>query len=185
MQLIKKWDLTSVTNANFTANHGAYWNEKIRLDYDPNPNVSYLVTVHKSSNCPPSGYSPGAYVESIIEYFDDTNVNKNYSKGAGIRISKIINYNADNSIVNSKLYNYQGGKLLFKFEPLSCRNSASYNCYNPEQGCLNGVLFIGFPLIQMNLDAMRIILLDMIKLKKLSITAPQLMVKLSITFTTL
>lgn len=141
MQLIKKWDLTNITNANFTANHGVYWNEKIRLNYDANPNVSYLVTVHKSSSCPPSGFTPGAYVESKIQYFDDTNVNKNYSKGAGIRISKIINYNANNSIGNSKLFTYQGGKLLFKFEPLNAINSARLNCYGPGQGCFNGLLF--------------------------------------------
>lgn len=117
---LKQWDLTTVLSADFDANNGKQWIEDYRIEYDPNPNVTYYVTTSLPNNLANNTFG-SVSVKSRFYYYDDTGVNTSSSFGGGMRIKSIKNYTRDQVLSSNKLINYYEGKLLNKFDPISFR----------------------------------------------------------------
>jgi YD repeat-containing protein len=141
--LIKKWDLTSVLNVDFTNNNGKQWNETLVVPYDSDASASYSVKVFMPDNL---NYTDNTFhssnVNSRFTYYDDINVDTSISNQCGMRIKSIKNYTKAGSLASNKQIKYYGGKLLNKFEPLTMLR------YNSKTmgGVTNGAAFeyIGF-----------------------------------------
>lgn len=116
--LIKQWDLSSVLNVDFNyPNSGKEWIEQVRIEYDPNPNIRYTVSVHLPNNLTNNTFG-SVSVKSQFNYFDDTGVDTSVSSQCGMRIKEIKNYTANDILATHKKFNYYEGKLLNRFEPL-------------------------------------------------------------------
>lgn len=118
--LIKRWDLSSVLNVDFTNNNGKQWNETLVVPYDSDASVSYTVKVFMPDNL---NYANNTYhssnVNSRFTYYDDTNVDTSISNQCGMRIKSIKSYSKSGTLISNKQLKYYGGKLLNKFEPLT------------------------------------------------------------------
>jgi len=117
-EVLKVWDLSTVTNYDFENDGGKFWlNEKIRVNYDPDPTTTYQAMVFfPDSLNDPINYALG--VSSRINYYDDTDVDTTISKQCGLRIKTIKNFSEDGVLASHKKLIYSGGKLLNKFRPL-------------------------------------------------------------------
>ena len=115
--ILKIWDLSSVLRSEFESNHGITWNEKIRIPYDSNPNVSYTVSVYLPSNLSNNSYG-SVSVRSKFHYYDETGVDTSVSAQCGMRIKSIKNYSESAKLASHKLIQYSNGKLLNRFSPI-------------------------------------------------------------------
>lgn len=118
--LIKRWDLTTVLNVDFTNNNGKQWDETMLVSYDSDPTVYYSVKVFMPDALDYSGNTyHSSSVNSRFFYYDDTGVDTSISNQGGMRIKSIKNYSAFGVLTSNKQFKYYGGKLLNKFEPLT------------------------------------------------------------------
>lgn len=122
---IKKWDLSSVLNVDYTNNNGKQWIEGVRVEYDSNPNVYYTVNVSLPNNLVNNSYG-SVNVKTRFFYYDETGVDTSVSNSCGMRVKSIKNYTQTGTIASNKVFQYYEGKLLNKFEPLTV-SKAQYN----------------------------------------------------------
>jgi len=119
--VIKKWELASVYNVDYTNNNSTkQWNETLLVPYDADASVSYIVTAYMPDNL---NYADNFYhssnVNSRFKYYDDIYVDTSISNQCGMRIKSIKNYSKFGIITSNKQIKYYGGKLLNKFEPIT------------------------------------------------------------------
>lgn len=124
---LRTWNANMVDAQTFNSNHGATWDEEIRLEYNPNPNIYYTVNVMLPDNIQNNTFN-SVSVRSRISYIDDNGIDTSVSNMCGMRIKKITNYQNSNEIANIKEYNYSGGKLLNKFDPLNVTQTYYTQC---------------------------------------------------------
>lgn len=117
--LIRQWDLSTVLNVDFTNDGGKVWNEDLRVNYDPDPDLNYLLEVNFPDNLNNPLFASIAGVNSQITYYDDIGVDTAISNMAGMRIKTIKNFSSDGNIASNKLIKYYDGKLLNRFKPLT------------------------------------------------------------------
>lgn len=115
---IKQWDLTTVLGYDFDNNGGQYWSENLRIAYDPDPTVTYKVTVYYPDNLGSPLYLGAAAVTSYISFYDNTGVDVSVSRQGGMRTRSIKNYTEAGVLASHKQYAYYEGKLLNRFRPL-------------------------------------------------------------------
>lgn len=126
-QIIKTWDLSSVTTSDFSSNHGKQWHDEIRIEYENNPTLQYHVKINTPNNFYLSNDTYHiAGMKSTFNYYDNTGVDTSTSFGGGLRIKSIKNYDNNHQLISNKGFKYFGGKLINKFEPLSFILHASY-----------------------------------------------------------
>jgi YD repeat-containing protein len=135
---IKKWDLSSVLNVDFTANNGKQWIEEVRVEYDSNPNIYYTVNVSLPNNLVNNSYG-SVNVKTRFYYYDETGVDTSISNQCGMRVKSIKNYTQTGTLTSNKVIRYFEGKLLNKFEPLSVSKAQANTC---EISNLAGAIFI-------------------------------------------
>jgi len=115
--IIKEWNLDGITNQEFMINNGAYFDDVIHLNFDPDPDVFYTVSVDFPQVLSyPTYYGIG--VSSSFYYYDHTGVDDSESKQFGMRVKSIKNYESVNALTSHKEYIYYGGKLKNTFKPL-------------------------------------------------------------------
>lgn len=125
------WNLDGVTNNEFEINFGVTWDEYIRVEFDPDPEIYYCVEVDFPQVAAyPTYYGIG--VNSAFSYNDDTDVDVSESQQCGMRVKTIKNYSKPGTLVSDKLVKYYDGKLLNRFQPLnvykaSCKTSSGVN----------------------------------------------------------
>lgn len=139
-QTIKSWDLSSVTNYDFSLNHGKQWYDEIRLEYENIPTLQYHVKISTPNNFYLSNDTYHiAGMKSNFNYYDDTGVDTSTSFGGGLRIKSIKNYDNNNQIINKKEFKYFGGKLINRFEPINFIFHASYKAHPTviNNGCFD------------------------------------------------
>lgn len=124
---LKKWDLSTVLNLDFTANNGKQWIEEVRVEYDSNPNVYYTVNVSLPNNLVNNSYG-SVSVKTRFYYYDDTGVDTSISNQCGMRVKSVKNYAQNGTITNNKILKYYEGKLLNKFEPIQILEVLCFNC---------------------------------------------------------
>ncbi|PZU78686.1 MAG: hypothetical protein DI529_17845 [Chryseobacterium sp.] len=119
-EMIKEWNVVSILRNVYEQTHQMSWNETLDIPYDDNPTTEYHVAVvngvQSGSGQPivSCGYSYIADIDTSISY------------GNGLRIKTIKNYDSNNDLIGQKNYEYIGGKLIYKFEPLNLIQGASY-----------------------------------------------------------
>ncbi len=136
--IIKEWSVASVMGTTFTANHGASWEESVLVPFDSDSTVKYSIKVENSTPYTSNDTYHIASVRSRYIYEDPYAVDQNISYGNGVRVKSIKNYDSNNALVGYKKYNYIGGKLLYKFEPLTNINGATFKKMptTVSNGCL-------------------------------------------------
>ncbi|SHF74741.1 hypothetical protein SAMN05443663_10141 [Flavobacterium defluvii] len=141
--LIKRWDLSTVLNTEFTSNNRKQWDETMVIPYDPDPSVTYTVKVFMPDAL---NYAENLYhsssVNSRFYYYDDTGVDTSLSNQGGMRIKSIKNYSAFGVVTSNKQFKYYGGKLLNKFEPLTMLRYSNKTGGGVSSG--NAYEYIGF-----------------------------------------
>lgn len=121
--IIKEWKVNDLLTVNFENNHGHNWNEKIRVEFDPDQSVYYVVEVVNTLNYLQNDTYHIAGLKSDFYFFDNTGVNTTISYGGGLRIKSIKNYSEKGVLISNKKLNYFGGILLNRFKPLTSKDA--------------------------------------------------------------
>ncbi len=134
--LIKRWDLSTVLNVDFTNNSGKQWYETIQVPYDSSPSVTYSVKVFMPDNLNyAENYYHSASVNSRFTYNDDTGIDTSISNQCGMRIKSVKNFDRPGNLISNKQLSYYGGKLLNRFDPIDVLSEAWYfSCTPPAPG---------------------------------------------------
>jgi len=122
--LVKRWDLSTVLNADYSVNNSKTWNDTVLVPFDSDPTVSYNLKCYMPDNL---NWAQNFYHSSAVSarctYFDNIGVDTTITSQCGARIKSIKNYSDSGIMVSNKRIQYFGGKLLNKFEPLETRNT--------------------------------------------------------------
>ncbi|SHF92282.1 hypothetical protein [Chryseobacterium sp. OV279] len=115
--LIKQWAI-DVPGPTFEQTHSRIWDEDLTVAYDSDPTTEYYVRIENPLQYRSNDGMHRAIVSTRFRYYDDTNIDKSISYGSGIRVKSIKNYE-NSTLLSHKAYTYTGGKLIYKFEPLT------------------------------------------------------------------
>lgn len=120
-ETLKEWTITILRNE-FEQTHQIIWDETLEIPYDDNPTTEYYVAV---VNGVLSGYGQ-PIVSCRYSFYDYESIDRSISYGNGLRIKSIKNYDVNNSLLSHKKYEYNEGKLIYKFEPLNIVYGSTY-----------------------------------------------------------
>lgn len=122
--LIKQWSI-DVSGPTFEQTHQRIWDEELTVPFDSDPTTEYYVRVDNPLQYRSNDGMHRAVVSSRFRYYDDTNIDKSISYGSGVRIKSIKNYE-NSTLLSHKEYDYKGGKLIYRFEPLNLIRAATH-----------------------------------------------------------
>lgn len=126
-QILKSWNLSSISMPIFSSTHKAIWQEKLEVPLMSN--VSYqLKIVGPSSMYKQIDTYRIAGVKASAKFYDDTGVDTSQGKGGGIRVKQIDHYDRTNAIVEREQFSYEGGKLLNGFSPIEAKRYFLFGC---------------------------------------------------------
>lgn len=133
--LLKEWKV-DVAGSIFEQTHQQQWNEDVVVPFDNDPTTEYYVYVENGIQYNSNDGTHNAVVSSRFKYNDDGAIDKSFSYGQGVRIKSIKNYE-NSTLLSHKSYNYSGGKLIYKFEPIGVIKEATYKSQPTMQngGC--------------------------------------------------
>jgi hypothetical protein len=135
--ILKKWDLSSVLNVDFTNNSGKVWLETVHVPYDSSPGVNYTVSVYMPDNLNfTDNFYHSSGVRSHFKYADDIGLDTSVSNQCGMRIRSIKNFSTFGALTSNKKIIYYGGKLLNRFQPIDVLESYYFSCsLEPGKPC--------------------------------------------------
>jgi len=140
--VLKEWKV-DVAGSVFEQTHQQVWNDEVEVVYDNDPTTEYYVYVSNGIIYNNNDGMHRALVSSRFRFFDDGLIDKSVSFGNGVRIKSIKNYE-NNTLLSQKLYEYNGGKLMYPFQPLNLIKEATYKGMGTVQsgGCYQESLAI-------------------------------------------
>lgn len=131
-QVLKQWDLASLTNAStFNQTYSYEWEEIYTIDsVDPDPTTRYMVKLNLNPNMyVPADMYHSAGVFSTVTYIDSPAVGSGFTCfGHGPRIKSIKNYSLQGTLAEWKNYEYDEGILHNKISPLMEKDYYCFDC---------------------------------------------------------
>lgn len=133
--MLKEWKIDNAGSV-FEQTHQRVWDENVEIVYDNDPTTEYYVYVENPIQYNSNDGIHFAVVSSRFKYYDPPIIDTTLSFGSGIRVKSIKNYE-NSTLLSRKEYTYNGGKLIYPFQPLNLIREATYKSQPTMQtaGC--------------------------------------------------